>query len=826
MRIRSLRIIVFLSVFSLVFFTAISPTLDVQAVTPIPAVKHSEPVLLTGDFSYTNEFIIETYYVEHAVALVDMHGFVIRDETWEIPLESQTLGAVQIDSYNNRGSYSLQLPARPQGMFNDVNNDQEQDKGVQIFAVAYWPNLSGSPFSESDDRSQGWPGYLASVVVDTANDQEVIGGRLVIWSPDDAQGFPTGFGSDGLLFTADDPMGTIQAGYSIIDLEKDPFAVVREEEPRVRLHEPQDVALKDYSAFSYSLAFEKMFAVVSENYAFNDIEGKAPDWATLYATLAPRIKDAEMNNDPLAFYLALQDFTFAFQDGHVNLDGGDLASQILAERIAGGYGFAIRELDDGGVIVVFVTEDGPADRAGIQVGAELLQFNSGGVKGVIGEVQPHSAPHSTDFSRRYQQARYLLRGSLGERAVFGYLNPGEAVVNEVELLTEAEYDSFSYTSLYHGYDRTALPVQFYITEDGIGYVSINSNFDDLNLMIRLFERTLDTFDQNDVNGIIIDMRQNFGGAWLGLAGFMTDQEILLGQLEYYDPESGIYEPEGMRERIRPFENQYRFDKMALLVDQACFSACEVEAYGFSQLPGMMVVGQYPTAGVEGVTTRGHFMLPEGIKLEIPAGRFTLPDGSLFLEGMGVQPALRVPVDQETVLAGYDVVLQAAVDEILRPVPTGITPEASPQIAGKEDAELALQGGVLTLEERARENYEGANLYDAGNSFIYTIPLRRSEPSLWINGWCADNQEILEENMKNIRLKFNLNGGMIPLDEMAVFDGSMGGRYCRRYYVLLDEWPAGDHHLVLTVSFDASLNDGTTDYHTGTIKYEYDVYVKP
>jgi len=39
------------------------------------------------------------------------------------------------------------------------------------------------------------------------NKDEVIGGKLIVWSPDDQQQFPTSYGADGLLFTKDDPAG-------------------------------------------------------------------------------------------------------------------------------------------------------------------------------------------------------------------------------------------------------------------------------------------------------------------------------------------------------------------------------------------------------------------------------------------------------------------------------------------------------------------------------------------------------------------------------------------------------------------------------------------
>jgi len=78
------------------------------------------------------------------------------------------------------------------------------------------------------------------------------------------------------------------------------------------------------------------------------------------------------------------------------------------------------------------------------------------------------------------------------------------------------------------------------------------------------------------------------------------------------------------------------------------------------VPGMIVVGQYPTAGVEAEVARGQFKLPEGISLQIPTGRFVLPDGSIFLEGQGVVPDERIPITKDFVLREGDPVLSYAV----------------------------------------------------------------------------------------------------------------------------------------------------------------------
>ncbi|WP_448544150.1 S41 family peptidase [Roseiflexus sp.] len=631
--------------------------------TPSPAARSSAGgvEVISGEFEYTND-IITVYYVEHAVGLVDLYGFVTRDEEWELPVDSQVLGPLTIDTEQQRGTFRLLLPARPIGTMVDVDNDSQRDTGVQVFVAAYWPNLYGGPFSEGDDRSLGWPAYLASTVNDPENNDEVTGGKLVVWAPDDAQQFPTDFGADGLLFTDDDPVGPLPAGYSVIDLDRRPFAIERDREVQVTLYEPPDAAIKDFSDLSYTKAFDAMFSKVRAEYAFNGIPGKAPDWDSLYAELAPRVAEAERQADRRAFFDALFDFAYAFRDGHVGVSS-PLSGDLFRERASGGYGFAIRELDDGRALVVFVTRNGPADRAGMQVGAELLAFNGTPVKEAIAAVEPLSGPFSTDFALRYQQARYLLRAPVGTSAQVTFANPRRAP-QTVTLRAVEERDSFLATSIYEERNPAALPVEFEQRSSGVGYIRINANYDDLNLLIRLFERALKTFDDLDVPGIIIDMRQNNGGAPLGLAGFLTDQEIIIGQDEYYSERTGRFEPEGPVDKILPNQNQYRFDKIVLLVGQACFSACEYESYGFSKVPGVIVVGETPTAGVYAEVSRGQYVLPDGIFLQIPTGRTVLPDGTPLLEGVGVVPTIRVPVTAETVLSDRDVVLERAEREIV------------------------------------------------------------------------------------------------------------------------------------------------------------------
>ena len=591
------------------------------------------------------------------------------------------------------------------------------------------------------------------------------------------------------------------------------------------------MAIKDFSNLSYTEAFQKMFDQVKKEYAFNGIVGKEPDWTAVHDKVFPMVAKAEMDKDATAYYNALREFIVAFKDGHVGLDGGDIANQVFNESVSGGYGLSIRELDDGKVITSSIVTGGPAGQAGIKIGDEITQFNGIPIKQALREVQPFSAPHSTDFSLFYQQDRYLTRAPLGTKATITYIDQISNKEKTADLTAVDETQSWSDTSVYKGYDPNALPVVSQIVESdlgSVGVVKINSNYDDLNLIIRLFERSLKTFRDNDVAGIVIDMRQNSGGANLGLAGFLTDKEIQMGQLEYFSDKTGKFEPEGPRERVLPNQEQYTFPKMALLVGQGCASACELEAYGFSQVPGMQVIGMYPSAGVEAEVARGQFKLPENFSGQFPTGRFTNEDGSLFLEGQGVIPSIKVPIDEANVTPNEDVEMNRAMQYILQPKGASATPVSDPIFSDLPTVEKIFnEGKVGYLEQYAKEKYP--NSLEVGKVFPYTIVLKESTPMVWGFGWCSTSQDILEQNLSQILIKFMLNGNVVPADKIAVVnqtgkDANGKDVWCRSAALVPDQWPSGEHHLETEITFKSKINDGMTDYPAGAIKNEYTVYV--
>jgi C-terminal processing protease CtpA/Prc len=608
-----------------------------------------QPTLIRGTYRYTNGFVFD-YYRQNAAALVDMTGFVLRDEEWDLPVESQVLGVFLVDEPAQSAQYEIALPAIPRGESHDFDPDDGDDLGVQIFATSWWPNLAGDPFARGLDETSGWPSYAASVRTDVERDDEVVGGRLVVWAVDDAQQFPSDFGADGLLFTADDPLQPLQSGYTVVDLDQRPFALVRDAVATIDLYEPSDVAIKDLSDESYSAAFRAMFEQLRREYAFNGIEGKEPDWDALWAELEPRVAAAERDGDAGAFGAVLTEFVFAFSDGHVSIDGTNADD----DSFYGGFGFAVQQADDGQFVVTHVIADGPAERAGVQRGAILEAIDGRPVVEVRDATPLRFGPVSLELSRRLEQARLMLRAAEDTQRRFRFSGAGP---DDVTLRAEWEVDSYLATMRFP--EETALPVDYELRDSGIGYIRFNSNYDDLYLLVTVFERALSIFSDEGVETVIFDLRANYGGQPLGMASLLIEEPITIGQDEYFSDATGQFEPEGLPDVLEPADQTYAFDQMILLVDQGCYSACEYEAYALSLVPGMVVMGHHPTAGTYGEVARGQFSMPAGISLGFPTGRTVAPDGSVVLEGVGVVPTRRVPLDAATLLSDGDPVLEAA-----------------------------------------------------------------------------------------------------------------------------------------------------------------------
>ena len=594
-------------------------------------------VRISGSVTYSAPYFT-LGVAQPLVILEDQTGFVDRNEHFLMPVASQTIGQITSDFFTSPFQYSLALPIEPQGSYRDVDNDDVEDQGVQIFAIAYWDNTFGDPFLEERDLyGGGWSTAYASTRIsdDIETDREIVGGVFLVYTTDDQQGFPSGFGEDDLLFTDDDPIVTLPQGYTIVNMDAEPFSFDRSRNPVVDLIEPEGIALVDYSDQSYSDAFNSLIDLLTKEYAFT--EYKDIDWEAKRTEFLPLFEAAATDEDARAYQRALRDFGWSIPDGHVS---GAFVSEDFQQAIAGGLGIAIRETDEGSVIVNFVGEGSPAETAGITLGTEIVAIDGVPIGDAIGNAVAFSAPFSTEHFKRLQQMRYAVRFPIETEVELTWIDAeGEEVTETMTVI--GEYDSFSFSSFARGTTGFEIPVEYKLLEadeygdNDYGYAKIDSFSDNSVLTIQLWERLIRTLKQYAVGGLIIDMRQNGGGS-----GFLADQMAayffqephVLGNSGFYDEDRGefYFDPEGQDRYYLPAEDLRYDGEVAIIVGPFCLSACEFFSYDMTIDDRATVVGHYPTGGLGGSIKS--IKMPDEEYFTYTIGRAVDADGEIHIEG--------------------------------------------------------------------------------------------------------------------------------------------------------------------------------------------------
>jgi carboxyl-terminal processing protease len=185
-------------------------------------------------------------------------------------------------------------------------------------------------------------------------------------------------------------------------------------------------------------------------------------------------------------------------------------------------------------------------------------------------------------------------------------------------------------------------------------------------MARLWDRYLQSLIDEEIPGLILDLRQNSGGSGAmaqNYAGFFFEEEFELFNGLYYNEISGEFEAGEKPSRVRPAPMFYP-GPVAVLVGPECVSACEGFAYAMQHDGRAIIVGHFPSAGAYGEVNQGQYQLPDDQTMQFPTGRFETLDGELAIEGVGVLPDITVPVTVESALGRVDAVLQAAVQALL------------------------------------------------------------------------------------------------------------------------------------------------------------------
>lgn len=607
-------------------------------------------------FPYFRMFLPQPYII-----LYDAYGVIAKDMDFMPSEESQIIGAITSDPFTSPFTYELSLPFAGRGRAIDLDNDGEDDPGVQVFLIALTSNTWNSPFLEQ--RDDFVTGILNSAVISSDIDSflHFQYGSLAVYADQPGQGFPTGRGADGILFTEDDPTAPIPVGWSLVDIGDEPFVTTRDASVELTLLEAEEAGLTDFSDHTYVEAFDLLIDHLKREYSFT--EYKNIDWESRRQMFRPRIEEAQANRSATSFRRALRDLAWSIPDGHVS---GPQIAEDFQRDASGGLGLVLRQLDDDRVVVSYVSPGGPAERAGIMPRAEIVSLDGEPIADALSRTIPYTGPFSTPHNLRLEQLRFVHRRPIGTPVKLAYRSPDGSEIT-VSIETELDSDSFFAASLNAPLQGTELPVEFRVNDSGLAVISIYSFSDDLPLTVDLWERAIQTALFNDVPGIVIDIRQNGGGSgFLGdqLPAYFFDQPYVIGNTAEYSRTRGEFVINPLLEDrfiLPPPELRYS-GPVAVLISPDCASACESFAWAMTINNRAAIVGHYSTAGLGGSVVP--VAMPDGAFFNYTQSRAVDANGVISIEGIGVPPTVRVPVTEETIFTQRDVLMEAAVEYLL------------------------------------------------------------------------------------------------------------------------------------------------------------------
>lgn len=635
------------------------------------------PVRLVGSLDYA-DFAIPVMLQDAAPALIDMVHVVQGDPTQFAPFESQILGYLTAPVVPPPLKYAFELPTSPIGTLLDVDNNGQKDTGVQIFSLIMGANINAGSHIEQLDQAGDLHSYLRDPI--TGKIQE---GSVLVFAPDDAQGFPSGFGADGILFTEDDPAVGLPQGYTVVHFGPDSFTFDRAAEAEMNVLERAEAASPDFSEQGIVESFNSLIDHLAERYSFTEM--RELDWEAIRAEYLPQVEEAEQifsqdkTTGSAVYVTVLHKLAQSVHDAHVMAvindpawaAGVGVANALQNQPIALNVGANTVELADGRVIVTDMAAGSPAAEAGWTLGTEIVA-----VDGVpVAERLPtiiYNQHTGTDEGRRLFQVNNLLKFPTGEAN-----GPAAPVTIDAILPGAAAAEAFTMTpAAYTLPDRLAsathpMPIQYQVNPTW-GYLTWNG-FEKPEVNMAVLRQFLTDVKENPgVNGVILDLRGN-GGGWdllyLTMASYFFDPENPVSMYWVdqwvYDPAAGdLVRAAGDKYLISaPQEDLYYGGPVVVLVDQNCASSCEFFSQ-FMQTNGRAtIVGQHASAGAGASINR--VKMPGGIIFQYTKNRsYFAGTDEMNLEAKGVVPDERVSVTVESEAAiqkGGDPVL----DEALR-----------------------------------------------------------------------------------------------------------------------------------------------------------------
>ena len=274
------------------------------------------------------------------------------------------------------------------------------------------------------------------------------------------------------------------------------------------------------------------------------------------------------------------------------------------ERISGNFsGIGCRvQKNENGLEIQEVFPDGPAALMGLQEGDIITQVDSVALNGLT-----------------LQQGVDRLRGETGSVVAIQYIRNEQ--VRDMSLVRS----------------RVRIPNVHWTIEDGVGIITIRSFSEQT---MRFLNQALEDFEEQDLNGLVLDLRNNGGGSMLQsckvVDRFVTSGTTIKTVGRDGKPASGL-----MRQYIN--RNSFTEPKhpMVVLINGNSASASEIVSGSLKLLDRALVVGQRSYG--KGVVQTAADLRDEDdpVALKLTIAQYLLMNDYSVHEQDGVEPHIKI-----------------------------------------------------------------------------------------------------------------------------------------------------------------------------------------
>ena len=284
----------------------------------------------------------------------------------------------------------------------------------------------------------------------------------------------------------------------------------------------------------------------------------------------------------------------------------------------------IADPDDEMITVTRVFKGSPAEQAGIHAGDKIVGVN-----------EAYYTAYEMD------DAVSVMRGT-----------PGEGV--KVKVLRDLKTLDFDIVRQ----NVTINYVEYEILDGNIGYVIV---YDFLGDALEGFKKAVARFEEKNVSGMIIDLRNNGGGlvdSAVGMADLILPEGVVVSMRDKWG-----------REEKRTIDGNYFKIPMAVLVNEYSASASEILAGAIRDTGAGTLIG-VKTFG-KGVV-QAVIPFQDGSGMQLTTDRYFTPSGE-SIHGKGIEPDIEVKLDEDA-LTRYginnlphdqDAQLQEAMEVLMR-----------------------------------------------------------------------------------------------------------------------------------------------------------------